>query len=145
MCEPKLGIFWYDEGNQKLFAVNSLPENKISPDYNGKRVYPILHVEIWNELYNKYHDQYNNFVPDDVYQDEDSCPYKEIDYTKIPRGRIFSTEDGYQVCVGDWFYKIGNPEIVFNIILKEFNLELYEDEVELIIDEHWNIGNGWGE
>lgn len=140
MSEPKLGIFWYDEINHKLIGVYSQPESQIKEDYKGVRVFPVLHVEVWEELYNKYHNKYGEYIPDEEYPNERTSIFNVRDYTQIPRGRIFSDNYGYQIYVGNWINKHKN---VVDLILKEFNLP--EDETQIVLDEHWNIGHGWGE
>lgn len=95
---------------------------------------------MWEELYNKYHNKYGEYVPDEEYPDKETSPFDISDYTEIPRGRIFSNSEGYQIFVGNWIEKYKN---VINMVINEFNLP--DDETEVIIDEHWNIGNGWGE
>lgn len=119
-----------------------MPENQITPDGQGKRTFPLLHEKVWEDLYNQYHNQFGDYVPDEYYLEEDSCPYAEIDYTQIPRGRIFSTDDGYQIYVGDWI-NCDDYEYIVDLIEEQFNLPY--DETEVIIDSHWDIGSGWGE
>lgn len=140
-----LGIFWYDDQRCELFGVCKDLEGNIAPDANGMRVFPVLRQNIWGDLRNRYYDAYAQYIGDDKYPDEEANPMKELDYTLVPRGRVFSNETGYQVFAGDWFFSmpLQDQECVKNLILEEFGL--WEDETDFIDDIHWHIGNGWGE
>lgn len=142
---PHLGIFWYDESRRELFGVFKMPEMDIEPGYLGRRVYPQLHQNVWGDLRNPYYDAYGEYVPDSAYPDESENPMRELDYTLIPRGRIFSDDRGYQVYVGNWFFDMDEEgqEHVRRLIMNEF--KLWEDDTDFVYDYHWDIGQGWGE
>lgn len=131
-----LGIFWYDENKRELTAVYSTYEDDIPPFQNGKRSFPILHRDIWIEKHRECYNQYGEIKPGY----EDSI-FLEPDYTLVPRGRVSSDSEGYQVYIGDWIdYDF---DYIKSLILYEFGL--LEDETDFIHDVHWNIGHGWSE
>lgn len=142
---PMLGIFWYDGERGELFGIFKDDEKNIEPDSTGRRVFPVLHQDVWGELRNKYYDAYGTYVGDAKYPIEESNPMRELDYTLVPRGRVFSDDTGYQVFVGDWFFSMGEEERedVKQLVLDEFGL--WEGETVFVDDIHWHIGHGWGE
>lgn len=63
------------------------------------------------------------------------------DYTLIPRGRVsFVKNKGFIVFIGEWINKY--PSVKDDII---YEFELPKDNVQFVIDEHWNIGYGWSD
>lgn len=67
----------------------------------------------------------------------------------IPRGRLFVKPNGdIFAAVGEWFngyingQKVINTQNVRELIADEFNLD---DDFEVKIDHHWDIGRGWSE
>lgn len=64
------------------------------------------------------------------------------DYTLIPIGRVFEfkkdNKESFKVFVGEWINKYTEAK---EQIIEEFNLQ--NQDIEFIIDEHWNIGQGW--
>lgn len=142
---PCLGIFWYDSERRELFGVYKCQELDIVPGYLGRRVFPMLHQNVWGDLRNAYYNAYGEYVPDEKYPEEHLNPMRELDYTLIPRGRVFSDDRGYQVYLGDWFFSDNEDEQaqIGQMILDEFGLDA--DETDFIDDVHWHIGHGWGE
>ncbi|MDR0551343.1 MAG: hypothetical protein LBG72_04925 [Spirochaetaceae bacterium] len=126
--EPKLGIFWYDDKEKRLFGVTKQEACDInfSGSQNLKTVRS-LHKTWWNRqrqllLQGK--------INDKVY-------YR--DYTLVPRGMIFQDRQGkFFVMCGSWM----NDEIL-SLVKNEFFLD--NVELEVVIDEHWELGHGWSE
>lgn len=127
--DPCVGIFWYDRNEKELFGVYStLAEDTQFSDVSifdqKARTCRQLHYNIWDK--NKRKNKDSRF---------------RVDYTKVPRGRIFQLEDGtFVVCVGKWFNT--NKECK-DLIIDEFQLP--EDHTEFKVDSHWDIGHGWSD
>lgn len=142
---PHIGIFWYDGKRRELFGVFKSCEEDIEPDMLGRRVFPILHQNVWGVLRNEYYNAYAEYIGNEKYPEEADNPMSQTDYTLVPRGRVFSDNEGYQVYVGDWFFSMDSSERehVMQLVLDEFGL--WREETEFIDDIHWHIGYGWGE
>lgn len=131
--EPQVGIFWYDIHSNQLFGVEKDDAAKYIQK-NGDGTLPKLHRSYWKKQH------YRAISRNNV----DSIFYKEDNYTLIPRGIVFVKSNGdLFVTVGDWIYNANiNIEDLRDLIADTFNLP---DNFEIVIDEHWNIGNGWNE
>ena len=127
--DPKVGIFWYDITNNKLFGVikYNYDDEELKPS-KGLITCPELHKYIWKR---KYHHQ--------KFKNNGIGPYVG-DYKDTPKGRIFyDVETGdFIICVGNW---INNYPEVKKQIIKEFNLK--HEFYQFKIDKHWEIGCGW--
>ena len=127
--DPKVGIFWYDITNNKLFGVikYNYDDEELKPS-KGLITCSELHKYIWKR---KYHHQ--------KFKNNGIGPYIG-DYKDTPRGRIFyDVETGdFIICVGSW---INNYPEVKKQIIKEFNLK--HEFYQFKIDRHWEIGCGW--
>lgn len=127
---PKVGLFWYNRSQQKLFGVikHSLDDYD-RPNCGGNKIScSETHDRVWRKEYNKQKFK-NNGQGDFIgaYQDK-------------PRGRIFYNIDTeiFEICVGEWINDY--PEAIDKIV-QEFNLS--DDEYKVLIKEHWNIGQTW--
>lgn len=124
---PYVGIFWYDTENKKLFGVNKVESCELQFNKDGLKTTHKLHKQIWAKEYNK---AKSSKVP---------SLFTSLDYTKVPRGRVFEIIDGsFEVMVGSW---IADHSECKSLIIKEF--ELPETDTKFIIDSHWDVGNGW--
>ena len=119
---PSVGFFWYDSKNNVLFGVQSIDVNEIPFDTNGMKTIRKTHKTYWQkELHRPLKD-----------------PRIKGDYTLTPRGRVYQSKDNaFKVYVGNWINEYQNE--VAKLIKEEFDI----DEFEFVIDEHWDIGNGW--
>lgn len=136
--KPQVGIFWYDYMNNRLFGVKKDDAENYIRKY-GDGTISKLHKSYWQKE-NKRAIQKNEV---------NSIFYNETNYTLIPRGRLFVKPNGeVYVTVGEWFKgyingkKIINTQMVRELIADEFNIE---DDFEVKIDHHWDIGSGWSE
>jgi len=114
--KPKVGSFYYDIKNKNLFLVDTLLTEKAYDPGNGIKTSDKLHKEIWQD---------NGM---------------NGNYMDTPRGRVFYNvnKNEYQIMVGDWIKDTPNLK---DIVIQRFNLQ--NEKVEVIEDEHWNIGNGF--
>jgi len=125
--EPKVGIFWYDENNDKLFGVSKIEASEIQFNSNGLKTIKTLHKAWWQREKNKR-----------LSKGEDIGIFS-VDYTQIPRGRIFQYKDGtFQIMCGSWV-----NEHIIDLVKEEFDLQNIPLEVKK--DEHWEIGHGWSD
>ncbi|GMO29134.1 MAG: hypothetical protein Pg6A_17160 [Termitinemataceae bacterium] len=125
--EPKVGIFWYDEKTDELFGVSKIEASELQFNDNGLKTIKTLHKTWWakQQMRAKAKHQYTSVFMKD--------------YTQIPRGRIFETQDGlFQLMCGSWI----NNHII-DLIKDEFDLQSVP--FEKLVDEHWEIGHGWSE
>ena len=120
--EPCVGIFWYDADNNELFGVRSTIADdtkyyKSEKSNQEVRTTKFLHYAVWQKECNKGHD----------------ARFKTMNYTNVPRGRVFQCDDGnFLVGVGSW---VLNFPQVQDMILVEFNLP--KDNTSFVISEHW--------
>ena len=125
--EPKVGIFWYDENNDKLFGVTKIEASEIQFNFNGFKTIKTLHKTWWQREKNRC-----------LSKGEDIGIFN-IDYTQVPRGRIFQDKNGtFQLMCGSWI-----NEHIIDLVKEEFDLQNVLLEVNK--DEHWEIGHGWSE
>lgn len=125
--EPCVGIFWYSADKDELFGVTKERADSIPLDANGRRTVPTLHKDWWRRRAAR--DKARGRVGS-IYM---------ADYTMIPRGRIFQTEDGvFRVMCGHWM-----TDHIMELIEDEFYLDGQNVQVEL--DEHWELGHGWSD
>ena len=119
--EPKIGIFWYDIRDDKLFGVNSV----IAKDYPHLTI-STLHKFVWAKEYNK--------------RKALNKPLAEWsgDYKDTPRGRVFKSGDGFEVKVGSWINKYPQAK---QLIIDEFDLQ--NSVVNFVIESHWELGQGY--
>lgn len=129
----KVGIFWYDRRDNNLFGVvkespyiESAKINSNTPSGEKAITTRRLHKQIWAKEYNR-----NKALGK-------PSPFVG-DYKDTPRGRVFYIVDEkkFVICVGDWF----RENDVLDLILDEF--ELWDEDYEINIDHHWDIGSGW--
>lgn len=120
--EPKVGIFWYDRKTNSLFGVAKVEAMDLAFNHNGMKTIRTLHKALWKkELMKK-------------------NPLFRGDYTLVPRGRIFEAEDrGFQIKIGSWI-KEPWAENVIDLVTTEFDLQ--QANAEVVIDYHWDIGQG---
>ncbi|WP_461247609.1 hypothetical protein [Treponema sp. R6D11] len=124
---PEVGIFWYDEKKDALFGVSKSFADELQFNSNGLKTVRILHQQWWQKEKNKR-----------LSKGEDLDIFN-VDYTQIPRGRVFQRKDGtFQLMCGSWI-----TEHIEKLVKEEFNLQNVPFEVK--IDEHWEIGHGWSE
>lgn len=124
----KVGLFWYSPKDEELFGVNSVNASDLRFDMNGRKTISKLHRDIWQRQ--KQRDKAKGKVS-----------IWSGDYTMIPRGRVWQRQEDekFYVTIGSWIDKY--PEAK-DLILDEFDLP---NDVEFIIDRHWEIGHGWSE
>ena len=122
---PEVGIFWYDEEEEELLEVHSIPAASLSP---AQSTYPKLHKTIWQTLRAKARQKKK--------ENKSYDPIYLSDYTQIPRGRIFYKEGVFYVFAGSWI-----TDKIKKQIKKEFNLQ--NVNVVFKTDIHWEIGHGW--
>ena len=134
--KAKVGIFWYDIGNQVLFGVEKDDAEKYVKK-RGDGTLGNLHQSYWQK-------QHQRAVAKGM---DKSIFFIESNYTKIPRGKVFVRPDGTcYVTVGKWFdgvidgQKVLDPQKVRELIADEFNLP---DDFELVYDTHWDLGHDW--
>ena len=118
--DQEIGIFWYlpsDEGG-KLIGVYKIIASSIAFNDNNLKVYPYLHKKLWAEVRKQYPGLIGN-------------------YTSVRRGRVSATKNGFELWIGSWYndYK----DEIDSLIKEEFNLQQFT----VVIDSHWDIGNGW--
>jgi hypothetical protein len=131
--EPMLGIFWWDFDHNQLFGVYSVYASEVPfrSDSSLLKTVSILHRTLWEKRYPSLLRE-NSFL--------------STDFTQVPRGRVFQSRDGtFILKVGDWIES--SPGVIDTYILScikaEFNLQGVQLEVD--IDEHWNVGSGWSD
>lgn len=126
----KVGIFWYDSKTKSLFGVVAIDKDSFArPNVGGGLIScRELYVNVWKKGFNKQKFKLNGVGP------------FIGDYKDTPRGRVFynPATDTFEIKVGNWIKEY--PEAV-NEIIDEFDLTGYN--YEIIIDYHWDIGNGW--
>lgn len=135
--KPKVGIFWYDFVNNKLFGVEK-GDAELYETQGSVITYPKLHKTYWQKQH------YRAIAKNNT----ESIFYTEHNYTKIPRGRIFLENGVFYVNVGSWINgeidgtQCINKEELRELIIDEFDLPenfLFRE------DRHWDIGHGWSE
>jgi hypothetical protein len=125
--DPRVGIFWYDAQEDELFGVTSTIASELPFNANGKKTVGTLHKTWW-----KKHQERAKA------KGQLTSKFMK-DYTQTPRGRIFQIEDGhFELMCGSWI----NAHIT-SLVKDEFNL--HTGPLEVIVDEHWEIGHGWSE
>lgn len=129
--DPKVGIFWYNPIQNKLFGVVALSLNDpgVTSCPNGKTC-KILHKKKWQQEYRrlKYKEKQDNTYPYiGVYEDK-------------PRGRIFYKDNKFLITVGSWINDAENYKVI-ELIEEEFDLT--NEDTEIREDSHWDIGSGW--
>lgn len=129
--DPKVGIFWYNPNRNELFGVValSLDDPGTSACQNGLTS-KILHKDLWKKELRrlKYKDGGGN-----------TFPYIGR-YEDKPRGRVFMKGGKFHVTVGNWI-KEGDNYRAIDLVEEQFNLT--HEDVEVVIDNHWDIGCGW--
>ena len=122
--EPYVGTFFYSPKEQKLVFVQKTSSADIRPNQHGQKTTRALHVTIYQHEKNRAR---SKGLP---------WNYPE-DYTKLPRGRVWSVKGVSVVTVGTWISVY--PEVE-QLVREEFELP---DDAEFRIDSHWDIGSGW--
>ena len=124
---PKVGIFWYDETEDRLFGVSSSYADQVPFNSNGVKTERTLHKTWWKKQQERLKAK---GVPPGIFAH---------DYTTIPRGRIFQFTDGhYELMCGSWI-----NEHIIELVKDEFNL--WDVIFKVTADIHWEIGHGWSE
>jgi len=125
--DAKVGIFWYDEVKDELFGVSKVNADELNFNYNGIKTLSVLHRKWWEK--EKYKLQSRG-------QD---LGIFEKDYTMIHRGRVFQLRDGtFQLKCGSWI-----TDHITSLVIDEF--DLHNVILEISVDEHWELGQGWSE
>ena len=125
--DPKVGIFWYDKTGDELFGVTASFAAELPFNDRGTKTVGTLHKTWWKKQQEraKAKNQLNSIFLKD--------------YTQVPRGRVFQRKDGtFELFCGSWI----NERIV-ELIKDEFNL--WNVQLEVKVDTHWEIGHGWSE
>ena len=123
--KAEVGIFWYHPLLEELFEVHSMPASTLKKD---QLTYPKLHKTIWQKLrHSTRNKKKKGLMYDPIYLEN---------YTMVPRGRIFFTNDKFYVLVGSWI-----TDKIKKMIIKQFNLQ--KCNVVFQIDSHWDLGRGW--
>jgi hypothetical protein len=129
--DPKVGIFWYNPSRNELFGVValSLDDPGVSKCPYGKTSI-MLHRTYWQKEYRrlKYKEHQDN-----------TFPYIGS-YMNKPRGRVFFRDGKFQIAVGDWIHEGENYKAI-DLVIERFDLT--QEDVEILEDHHWNIGEGW--
>jgi hypothetical protein len=124
---PKVGIFWYDIKANELFGVTASLASDLPFNDKGLKTIGFLHRDWWKKQQMR------------AKAKNQSASIFLAEYTQIPRGRIFQTVGGqFQLMCGSWINEF--PQVV-DLVKEEFDLS----ELEVVIDEHWEIGHGWSE
>lgn len=129
--DPKVGIFWYNPKQNVLFGVVALSLNDkgVTTCSNGKTC-KILHKKKWAIEYRnlKFKEHRDNTFPYiGAYEDK-------------PRGRVFYKDGKFNITVGSWINENENYKVI-DLVEQEFDLT--NEDTEIIIDSHWEIGSGW--
>jgi hypothetical protein len=125
--EPKVGIFWYDSEVDELFGVTKIGVTELIPNSKGNKTVRTLHKNWWKKQ--EMRDRAKG-VKDSVYY---------TDYTLTPRGRVFQNADGsFRIMCGTWM-----TDEIKDLVIDEFDLQ--GQNVHVVQDVHWEIGNGWDE
>lgn len=128
--QGNVGIFWYNTATHQLYGVHKeSPYDKNINCGDGLISCSLLHKNLWKkEFYNQ------KFT-------KTSGPFVG-DYKDRPRGRVFYNPRNKQfiVCVDSWIHD--NTEAI-DVIVEEFGLE--NENYEFTIQEHWELGMGYGE
>lgn len=129
--DPKVGIFWYNPQRNELFGVValSLDDPEVTKSGNGKTC-KILHKKKWAIEYRKLKFKEKK---------ENTFPYIGA-YEDKPRGRVFYKDNKFIITVGSW---INDDENYRAIDLVEDVFDLTNEDTEIVIDSHWEIGTGW--
>lgn len=128
--QGQVGIFWYNRARNELFGVyKESPWGKAVNCGGGLVSCTLLHKNLWKKEFNK-----QKFTTG-------QGPYIG-DYKDKPRGRIFfdPSRKHFIVCVGSWISEY--PDAI-DVIVQEFGLE--NEDYEFTIQEHWEIGMGYGD
>jgi hypothetical protein len=123
--KAEVGLFWYHPVLEELFEVYSMPAILLK---EKQFTYPKLHKTIWQKLHHSAINREQKGLPYD--------PIYLMDYTQVPRGRVFFINEIFYVFVGEW---ITND--IKKMIIKQFNLK--NSQVVFKTDIHWNLGHGW--
>ena len=128
--EPKVGLFWYNRGNNTLFGVVShrLSDYTKANASDGRITCSEMHEDVWKKEFRK-----------QKYQNDGHGPYVGA-YQDKPRGRVFYNidTDTFEVAVGKWLEDF--PQ-AYQLVLDEFNLPAERTKPMYAI--HWDIGMSW--
>lgn len=134
---PKVGIFWYDYVNNILFGVEK-GDVELYMTQGDMVTYPKLHKTYWQKQH------YRAVAKNNT----NSIFFREHNYTKIPRGRIFYEKGTFYVNVGSWINgTIDGVQCIDSSKLRELIIDEFDLPENFIFrqDFHWDIGNGWSE
>jgi hypothetical protein len=124
---PKVGIFWYNFNEDELFGITKILACELQFNNNGLKTTGILHKNWWKKQQMKA-----------IAKNQKTSIFLQ-DYTQIPRGRIFETNTGsFKLMCGSWI-----TEHIVGLVKDEFDLQ--KVSLEIIKDEHWEIGHGFSE
>lgn len=127
--QPKVGIFWYNRGQNELFGVVSRKTTDFSHANarGGLITCTEMHEDIWKKEFRrqKYHGGEGPYVGA---------------YENKPRGRVFYSIDTneYIIAVGHWIHEY--PDAIA-LIMSEYNLPA--DKTRVQVAGHWDIGQRW--
>ena len=130
--EPKVGIFWYNVAQKRLFGVVTHKRTDyIKPNAGGGLITcSEMHEDVWKKEFRKqkYH---NNGIGPFIGE-----------YQNKPRGRVFYSpaNDQYIIAVGTW---IEEHQEAINLIREEFDLPREKTIVQKAT--HWDIGQTWND
>ena len=129
--DPKVGIFWYNPQRNELFGVValSLDDPEVTSSGNCKTC-RILHKKKWAVEYRKLKFKEKK---------ENTFPYIGA-YEDKPRGRVFFKDNKFIITVGSWINENDNYRAI-DLIEEVFDLT--NEDTEIVIDPHWEIGSGW--
>ena len=120
--DPKVGIFWYSKDEDELFGVTKTLARELQFNHNGLKTVGILHKNWWKKQQMRA-----------VAKNQLSSVFTH-DYTQMPRGRIFETDDGkFQLMCGAWI-----TDHIVDLVKDEFDLQ--NVSLEIIKDELWEPG-----
>ena len=133
--EPKVGMFWFNPERNRLIGVSEAFASELPFNSKGRKTVRVLHHTAWPGV-----------REDALASGSTDAIYREEDYTRAPRGRVFQIEVPgsdvayFEVLVGSWIFE--HPAAK-KLIIDRFNLA--QAEFEFIHSEHWDIGHGTSE
>lgn len=124
--KPQTGPFWWDNEKKQIFLSTPLDYDKGSyPNPDGDTTNTKLHKQVWTKEF--YHGRVKG------------------DYKQIPRGRVFYNTIGkyFKIKVGTWFNELSQQDQNTLIDQVKFDFNLQNEEIKVVQEDHWNIGNGF--
>lgn len=124
--KPQTGPFWWDNEKKQVFLSTPIDYDLGSePNKDGDSTNRKLHQKIWQKEF------YRGRV--------------KGDYKQIPRGRVFYNVNNkiFKIKVGSWFRELSQQDQNTLIEQVKFDFNLQKQQVKIIEENHWNIGNGF--